>query len=278
MIKLCDLHTHSVFSDGTCTPAEIIDSAISAGLSAIALSDHNTALGLPDFLAYAEGKSIEAVAGVEFSVDYDGKELHLLGLFIPPEHFDGINKLMEEYSARKEQSNIELVESLARSGIILDYDLIKSKTPGGKINRAHIAAEMTAKGYTESIKQAFDEYLSLSAGHYKEPKRQTVWEMIDYINSIGAVPVLAHPFLNLSESELDKFLPLAKARGLVGMECVYSTYNEETTAKAFEMAKAYGLKFSGGSDFHGANKPDISLGIGKGNLQVPYQFVLELRN
>ena len=269
MNKICDLHTHSLFSDGTFTPAEIIDRAIEIGLSAVALTDHNTVGGLSDFLAYAEEKDIEAVAGAEFSVDYSGKELHLLGLFIPQKAFGAVDSLMQEVNARKEKSNIELISSLGRSGYVLDYDEIKRRVKG-TVNRAVIARELTAKGYTASVKEAFDTLLAKGGGHYKEPQRLTVWEMLDFIKSIGAVSVLAHPFLNLSEDELIEFLPLAVERGLVGMECYYSEYNGELTARSLEIASSFGLKESGGSDFHGSSKPDIALGSGKGELEVPY--------
>lgn len=271
-MKICDLHTHSVFSDGTFTPAEIIDSAINIGLSAVALCDHNTIDGLPDFLSAAQGKTIEAVTGAEFSVDLNGKELHLLGLFISPRYFAQISEMTALSNKRKEQSNIELIHSLSKVGVVLDYDEIKQKTPNGQINRAHIAAALTEKGYTLSIKHAFDTLLSRSAGHYKDPQRTTVWEMIGVINSMDAVPVLAHPFLNLCERELVEFLPSAKAQGLKGMECYYSLYDERTTALSLELSERFGLARSGGSDFHGAHKPDISLGVGKGNLQIPYEW------
>ena len=278
MDKWCDLHTHSIFSDGTCSPAEIIDGAIKAGLSAIALTDHNTVDGLPDFMTAAKDKPIEAIPGAEISVDYNGTELHMLGLFIKPEYFPQISELMQVVMHRKEQSNINLIESLARIGIHLDYDEIKRTTPNGQINRAHIATAMTQKGYTHSIEEAFETHLSKSAGFYKEPQRITVWEALDFIQSIGAVSVLAHPFLNLSKNELADFLPLAKEKGLVGIECYYSLYDEETTAASLRIANDFGFLRSGGSDFHGSRKPGIRLGVGKGNLKIPYEWHLDLKH
>lgn len=272
MKKLCDLHTHSVFSDGTCTPGELIDAAVELGLSAVALCDHNNADGLPAFLAAAEGRDITAVCGTEFSVDYSGTELHLLGLFIPEEGFGQVTELMADVIRRKEESNIMLARSLSRAGYTIDYDELKSRSPGGKINRAHFAAELTRLGYTESVKDAFDKLLRPSAGHYVEPERLSVWKTIDFIRSIGAVPVLAHPFLNLSPEKLAEFLPRAKDAGLAGMECRYSLFDNDTAALALELAERFGLKPSGGSDFHGANKPDISLGSGRGGLEVPFEW------
>ena len=273
----CDLHTHSVFSDGTFTPAELIDGALEAELSAIALTDHNTVEGLPDLMRAASGKPIEIVLGSEFSVDYNETELHLLGLFIKPTYFSQISERMQEMMQRKEQSNIHLIDSLSRVGIQLDYDEIKNATPSGKINRAHIASAMMKKGYVQSVAEAFDVYLSKSGGYYKEPKRISVWEMLDFMQSIGAVSVLAHPFLNLSEKELLQFLPAAKEKGLIGMECYYSLNDTPTTYTSLRIANEFGLLPSGGSDFHGLRKPDIGLGVGKGNLKIPFEWYLALK-
>lgn len=276
-MQKCDLHTHSVYSDGTYTPNEIIDASIGMGLSAVALCDHNTVDGLPEFLTAAENKNIEAIAGAEFSVDYNGTELHLLGLFIPENQFAHISQLMDEVIERKKQSNINLIASLNCAGYKINYAHIKESTPNGKFNRAHIAAELTRKGYTKSISHAFDTLLSPEAGYYVEPKRLLFLEMVEFLKSVGAIPVLAHPFLNLSESEIEALLPIAKEKGLVGMECYYSLYDEKTTDAAFHLIEKYKLKCSGGSDFHGENKPDIQLGVGKGNLRIPYHWANMLK-
>lgn len=276
-MKTCDLHTHSVFSDGTFTPTELIHSAESIGLSAVALCDHNTVDGLSEFLKAAENKSVEAVCGCEFSVTFEEKELHLLALFINEKYFAEISEMMQRYNLLKEESNINLIDALNRAGFNISYDEIKAQTPNGKFNRAHIAAELTRKGYTASIKEAFKTLLSKSGGYYKEPQRPDFFKMLEIISSMGAVSVLAHPFLNLDEERLSALLPLAKEKGLVAMECFYSLYDEETTKKSIELCDKFGLKYSGGSDFHGENKPDIRLGVGKGNLNIPYEWALNLK-
>ena len=278
MRKICDLHTHSTFSDGTFTPEELINESIKIGLSAVALCDHNTVEGIPQFLSAAKNKNIEAVAGSEFSVDYNEKELHLLALFIPSNYLSQVSALMLESNARKEQNNINLIEALRKNGYILDYDEIKSKTPMGKVNRAHIGAALTEKGYTKSVNDAFSTLLSTDAGFYKAPERPSVWNIIDFILSINAIPVLAHPLLNLSQEQLKEFLPLAKQKGLVGIECKYSLYTVQEEKFSIDIADSFSLKYSGGSDFHGSIKPDITLGIGKGNLQIPYEWYLNLKN
>lgn len=273
MGKFCDLHTHSVFSDGTCTPGEILREASQLGLSAVALCDHNTVDGLPSFLAAAKETDVTAICGTEFSVDFQGKELHLLGLFIPEAAFGQVSDLMRAVIEAKEKSNIALVESLNRAGYVLDYETIKAQFPDAKISRVHIGAELTRLGYTASVSDAFRSLLAKGGGHYVEPRRLGFFEMIDFIRSIHAVPVLAHPLLNLSTQELAQVLPAARRRGLAGMECLYSTYSEKETNVSRFLAAQNGLIPSGGSDFHGTNKPDIHLGTGKGNLRVPAQWV-----
>lgn len=279
MELFCDLHTHSTFSDGTCTPAELIDLAEAAGLSAIALTDHNTVAGLPDFLTAAKGRKVEAVPGIEFSTDYQGTELHVLGLYIRPEHYGTITEKMNQMLEEKDRSNRNLVLALKQVGLNLDYDKIKTATPTGQVNRAVIGAEIARLGYADSVKDAFAKYLSAKRGFYRPPKRPEALEMIRFLKSIGAVAVLAHPFLNLKrEEDLRGFLTEAVAAGLDGMEVLYPLFDDKATRLAQALAREFRLLSSGGSDFHGANKPDIFLGIGKGNLRIPLTYLIQLKN
>lgn len=277
MEQYCDLHVHSTFSDGTLTPRELLQAARDAGLSSIALTDHNTVKGLPDFMEAAKGFPVKAVPGIEFSVDYLGTELHLLGLYLQPSHYAPITAMMEDFLRRKEQSNMDLVDKLNTAGFRLDYEQIKPKD-AGYVNRAHIAAAMTEKGYTASIKEAFKLYLSPRHSYYVPPKRADVFETIAFIKSIGAVAVLAHPFLNLEEEALRRFLPKAVNAGLDGMEVLYPLFDGQQSSILAAMAAESGLLPSGGSDFHGANKPHIQLGIGQGDLRIPECYQLALRN
>lgn len=277
MADFCDLHIHSTFSDGTDTPTALVAMAEEKGLGAIALTDHNTVAGLPEFLRAAEGKKVHAVTGTEFSTDYNGIELHILGLFLKQEHFAQITDLLEDYRIRKDQSNADLVAKLNAAGYAIDYDRIKNSTPEGQVNRALIAAELTRLGYTESIQDAFKKLLSPKCGYYVPPTRPDPFETIRFIKSMGAVAVLAHPFLNLNEAQLREFLTQAVPAGLDGMETLYSTYDEETTALACAIAQEFGILQSGGSDYHGGNKPHIKLGIGQGKLAIPYKWMTALQ-
>ncbi len=278
MAPVCDLHTHSVFSDGTFTPAQLIDAAREGGLSAIALCDHNTVAGLPEFLAAAQDGPVQAIPGVEFTTVWEDTELHILGLFISPERYGAVTALLEDMLAKKEQSNRCLMQNLNAQGIALSYEQVAAATPNGQVNRAVIGHEMVRLGYCGTVKEAFQRWLSVDRGNYIPPERLEALDVIPFIKSIGAVAVLAHPFLSIREAErVERFLAEAKPRGLDAMEVYYSTYSPETTALAETMAASYGLLPSGGSDFHGENKPDIRIGVGRGDLEIPLELVKKLQ-
>ena len=274
---MIDLHTHSTCSDGTCVPAELIALAEEAGLTAVALCDHNTVKGLPEFLAAAEGSPVTAVPGVEFSTEHEGVELHILGLFIPTGHYGTVTKFLDRILEEKERSNRDLIRALNAVGMELDYDAIRADHPDGVINRAVIAGEMVRKGYVSSVKEAFSQWLSPKRGYYHPPRRPGSLEIIRLIRSIGCVSVLAHPFLDLDEGGLRRFLSDAVPAGLDGMETRYSRFSEEQSRLAARIAREFGLLESGGSDFHGEIKPDIRMGTGTGALSVPDAFLIRLR-
>ena len=276
MEKYCDLHTHSVYSDGTLTPGELIDAAIAANLSALALTDHNTITGLQDFTDSASGKPIEIVRGTEFTTAYQGTELHILGLFIRPESYADINEYINKATILKEESNYRLIKKLRERGYDITFvDILEGSR--GHVNRANIAAELLKKGYIGSIAEGFDTILSKKYGLYEPPERLSSLETISFIRSIGAVAVWAHPYIHMNFEQAEEFLPKAVDCGLQGMETEYTLYSGETTERAKEVCHRYGLHESGGSDFHGANKPDVLLGKGKGNLAIPYEFYEKLR-
>lgn len=280
METFCDLHTHSTYSDGTCTPAEIIAQADALGLSAVALTDHNTVAGIPDFLAAARDSCVEAIPGVEISTGYHGTEVHIVGLFLPPDRLEEVACFVERINHLKERNYRALAERLQRAGYSIDYDTIRESHPQGTVNRAVIARVLLEKGYVSSIEDAFQTLLSRpgQGGYYLPPDRIHANNAVHFLASLGAVPILAHPFLTFTEETLRRFLPWSKHHGLIAMETMYSTYSPETTALARNIAREFGLKESGGSDFHGQTKPHISLGTGKGSLSVPSSIVDKLKN
>ena len=275
MKRLCDLHTHSTASDGSLTPTQLVELAKQSGLAAVALCDHNTVEGLPEFLETARTCGIEGVPAVEFTTEHKNTELHIIAMFVETAYYGEITARMEEFKYRKEKSNLDLVTALQRAGIPLDYDRIRQGH--SYVNRAHIGQELTRLGYTESVQAAFKTYLSPKQGYYVPPKRQDALETIRFIRSMGAVAVLAHPFLDLDETALREFLPDAKNCGLDAMETMYAKYDAEQTRCAKKLAEEFSVLQSGGSDFHGTPKPDIFLGRGRGDLEIPYGLLEELK-
>lgn len=254
-----DLHTHSNYSDGTWTPRQILEAAAAMDLT-VALTDHNSVSGLPEWMTVAAQLGVEAVPGTELSTDYHGKELHIVALFIPPEAYEPIRAYVAEGDRLKDQSNRDLIARLQKAGFAIDYEQILAKTPDGRVNRANIGAELVAKGYVDSVKAAFDTLLKEKHGFYVPPKRPDAYDTIGFIRSIGALPVLAHPYLSMTAEEVEAFLPEAVDRGLCAMETRYTTYDDATTALAQRVAQRFGLLESGGSDFHGEVKPNNPLG------------------
>ncbi|MCD7859216.1 MAG: PHP domain-containing protein [Firmicutes bacterium] len=266
---MIDLHTHSTASDGTDSPAALARAARAAGLGAIALTDHNNVDALPEFLTESGKIGLTAVAGVEFSTEWRGTELHLLGLFLDEASFPAICGAMESLRRSKEQSNRELAERLCAAGYDVPYDEAAALAGGNYVNRAHFATLLARKGYVPDRTAAFRRLLDEGRGFYfPAPRPQTI-DMIAFTRSLHAVPVLAHPYLNLSQEQLLELLPAACEAGLAGMEAFYSEYSRETTALALETAVRHNLVPSGGSDYHGGNKPYIRLGIGRGDLFTP---------
>ena len=251
MAQYTDLHTHSVFSDGTLTPTE-------KNLSSVALTDHDTVDGTEEFLQAGKKYGVEAVSGIEFAAYYDflGKktEIHIVGLFI-----DHKNKELLDATARikkqRYERNIKMLEKLTEIGFPMTYDELYEISGCGNCTRAHYAQLMYKKGYTKSVNEAFEKYISLGLPGFVPRKLITPKEAIEIIRGAGGIPIL----------------------GLMGMEVMYSTFRSEQEREITRIATEEGLLFSGGSDFHGKNKADIDLGTGRGNLKIPEEFYIKLK-
>ena len=274
-MAFCDLHTHSTASDGTVSPQELVEKAQQIGLGAVALTDHNTLTGLPEFVQAARGTTVRAVPGIEISTEYEGHEVHIVGLFLTPQAGLELEEHLKIFEQEKEENNRELVDALNRAGYRISWERLRQRVMG-RMNRAHIAAALTEAGYSQSPEEAFRTILRPDGDFYHPPHCPQSLQVLEMLRDLKICPVLAHPFLSLHSQQLTEFLPKAKTRGLMGMEVFYSTYDRRTTEAAQAMAEHYGLLPSGGSDFHGAIKPDIQLGVGRGNLQIPMQWLEQL--
>jgi len=276
-----DLHTHSTFSDGTLTPEEIVLLAKEKGLKAVAITDHDTLDGIDEFMWAGKKHGIETVPGIEFASYYDflGRkvEIHIVGLFIDHNNAT-IKTATEKIKQQRYERNIKMIEKLTEIGFPMTYDELYEISGCGNCTRAHYAQLMFKKGYTKTVNEAFDKYISLGLPGHVPRKLITPKEAIEIITAAGGIPVLAHAALyKLDYDAIRKLVKELKVCGLKAMEVMYSTFKPEQEREITRIAKEENLIFSGGSDYHGKNKADIDLGTGRGNLKIPYTFLEALK-
>ncbi len=279
---MIDLHTHSTFSDGTFTPAELISSAQAIGLSAIALTDHDTVAGVPVLQAAAKKSNVEVVPGVEISVDVklpNKGHMHILGLLIDPSHAElkqTLTFLARERALRGER----IVENLQRLGMEVSQQELQEMAGEGAVGRPHVARILLQKGYVRDIQEAFDRFLGKGCPGYVDKKKLDEAGAIRLIHNAGGLAILAHPqYMNFSAfaETREKILQL-KMLGLDGVEVFYSGMPGDFQKALQSLAIEENLAISGGSDFHGENKPDISLGSGRDNdLHIPLEILEALK-
>ena len=280
---MVDLHVHSTCSDGTFTPEELVDYAIKKGLTAFALTDHDTVSGLDRAIHYAASlrhtpvQIPEVIPGIELSTEYQGKDIHMVGLFIDY-HQPNFARYLEDFIHSRENRNKKMCALLREHGIDITYEALLAEFPGAVITRAHFARYLLSHGYIQSLKEAFDRYVGDRCPCFVPREKVTPAQAVELILGAGGVPVLAHPILyHMSDDRLEALVAELKSIGLVGIEAIYSTYNTAEERQIRGLASKYGLKISGGSDFHGANKPKIDLGTGWGKLYVPDEVLEKLR-
>ena len=272
-----DLHVHSNRSDGSETPSALVDMALEKGLAAFALTDHDTTDGLDDALAYAADKDIEVIPGIEFSTEYEGRDIHVVGLYIDytEEHFQ---HYLKDFQNSRNLRNQKMCKKLQEHGVDITYEQLLAEYSGSVLTRAHYARFLLAHGYVKGLPEAFDRYVGDHAPCYIPREKVTPMQAVHLILQSGGVPILAHPILyHMSDERLDKLVATLKQEGLAGIEAIYSTYNAAEERQIRKLAAKYELLLSGGSDFHGAAKPGLSLGNGYGKLYVPYEILAGMK-
>ncbi|AVX20236.1 hypothetical protein SAMN02745885_02356 [Carboxydocella sporoproducens DSM 16521] len=273
---MIDLHTHTTASDGTFRPAELVELAYKQGLAALAITDHDVVDGLAEGIARGRELGLPVISGVEISVEWQGREMHILGYYIDHQHPQLLQNLAQLREFRA-QRNPKMVEKLQALGIEITMAEVEAKAQGQVVGRPHFAAVLLEKGVVSSVNEAFDKYLARGGLAYVPKERLTPREGITLIRQAGGVPVLAHPrYLGLAQSQLVDLARELRDYGLAGIEVYYSENSEADTAQARAVAEELGLVMTGGTDFHGTNKPEIQLGRGHGNLSIPYSLVEEL--
>ena len=278
-MKLIDLHVHSNCSDGTLSPEEVVHYAKSKGLSAIALTDHDTVTGIDLALQKGLEIGITVVPGIEFSADYMGKEVHILGYYIDYKQQELLEKLDALVESRKKR-NLLILDKLAALNMPLTFeDLGEGCHPGTVLTRAHFAAALLRKGYVATRDEAFAKYIGAGKPAYVPREHFTAVECIQMIHKAGGLAALAHPKLyGFSNSEITQILKDLKSKGLDGVECVYSTHSKDEIAHLLQVCSNLKLLPTGGSDFHGDNKPNLDMGTGYGHLQISFELLQALKN
>lgn len=275
--KLIDLHTHSTESDGTLSPEELIKHAKEQGLSAIALTDHDAISGIEKARPVADELGLEFVPGVELSTDYQGQEVHILGYYIDTEQPEFLKQL-KEFVDTREQRNEKMAVLLQQEGFDITMDALTAENPDSVITRAHFARYLVEHGFVKDRETVFAKYLGDGCKCYVPREKITPFEAIRLIQLGGGLAFFAHPVLcHMNHDRLRFFIKSLKEAGLNGLEAIYSMNAPGDERNMIKFAEEFDLLISGGSDFHGSNKPQIQLGAGKGNLRIPYEILERIK-
>jgi len=270
---MIDLHCHSTFSDGSYSPTRLVEMGVEAGLTALALTDHDCMAGIPEFLAAGEGKDIRLVPGIELSVDCDCGQMHMLGYWMDIADRE-LNAQLEWVRDGRAMRNRQILENLNGLGFAMTWEEVLAHAGDGVVGRPHFAQVMIEKGYAKDKNEAFDRWLGDGKPGYADRPRLTAERAIELVRGAGGVAVLAHPFtIRVGKERMAALVAHLAEAGLAGMECHYSEHSADLTKEYLALAAATGLVPTGGSDFHGAMSPGVSLGTGMGGLNVPDETV-----
>ncbi len=272
-----DLHLHTTHSDGSCTPTDVIERAHHAGVTVLAITDHDIMTGVPEAIAVGQQHGIEVIPGLEISSSFGESELHILGYFLDWQD-EELNGRLTTLRESRHRRNPKIIERLQGLGINVTYDEIRRLAGTESVGRPHIARALIEKGVVSSAKEAFDRFLADGKPAYVPRELPNPAEAIQWIKAGRGLAVLAHPtWVKVADRSLNDLVRSLKEQGLDGVEVYYSTHNPRQTREYLSLAQQLGLLVTGGSDFHGLTKPDIEVGIGKGTLHVSASLLPKLR-
>ncbi|MDK1031903.1 MAG: PHP domain-containing protein [Planctomycetia bacterium] len=271
--RFVDLHTHSNVSDGVLSPSELVQRAAAAGLSAIALTDHDSVQGVTEAADQADKSGIEVVPGVEIGADFTNGALHILGYFLDVNN-EHLRERLGWLCTTREERNQEMVDKLNSLGLEITLDDVKGTNPSIVITRAHFAAALIKKGYVTEWQEAFDRYLGRDGAAYVGRDHFTAVEAMDLIHSAGGLTSLAHPKqLNRPMEEVSTIVAEYAEGGLDAIEVDSSDHDLELKRAYVEIAQRHGLLMTGGSDYHGIDTRGLRIGKGSGDRLMPYEYL-----
>lgn len=267
---MIDLHFHSTFSDGSFSPEELVELGASAGLTAMALTDHDSTRGVSAFLTAAAAKGIRAMSGLELSVDVPNITVHILAYGCDPDN-GPLNEALVQIRDGRYRRNVEILSKLSKLGCYLTWGEV-SAYAGDKevVARPHFAQALIDKGFARSKQDAFDRFLAKGAAAYVDRFRLGPEMALKLIRDAGGVAVLAHPALcGLDSAKLRDFIGKLTAWGLSGIEAYYTGHTAAQVAEYLGYTRVFELIATGGTDFHGTMSPALKIGVGSGSLNVP---------
>lgn len=276
MTRMIDLHVHTTASDGTFTPSDVVLLAKKAGLAAMAVTDHDTVNGIDEAVDKAKEVNLELIPGIEISVG-DTENIHIIGLYIEHKNTELV-RVVDIMKKNRLERNLELISNVQKEGFDISYEKICETMNTDNAGRLHIAHYMQKNGMTSDYRKIFKKYLIPGAKTYVPMKNISEQEGIHTILKSGGIPVLAHiNYLKQNDTDTEKTVKRLMGYGLKGIEVFYSGYDKRTEKLAHRISEKYNLIKSGGTDFHGARRPGVYLGTGRGNLCVPYEFLIDIK-
>lgn len=273
---MIDLHAHSMYSDGMDTPVEIIRKAKNLGLEAIAITDHDCIAGLDEASEEANKLGVNFIKGIELSVTYGEKRLiHILGLGIDPSK-EGFKSLYQIYRESRHKQLGHVIKGLNKRGIYPEMDEVLELSPDGYLDRQTVGRWLLQKGISKSMHSSWVDYLDVFP--YKDGELITMKSAFELIKAGGGKSFMAHfhkpiGLKGYSESQCHAILSDLKSLGLDGLECYYPDYTDENIRQVNTYVKKYDFLISGGTDYHGSNRPSVELGIGTGDMRVPNELL-----
>ncbi len=273
-----DLHVHSSASDGSLSPREVVAAAKAQGLRAIALTDHDTIEGLDEALAAGAALGLEVIPGIEISADHEPGSMHILGLFID-HHHPPLDKQLQVLKQARADRNPQIIAKLQKLGLAITMAEVQAVSGGGQVGRPHIAQVLVNQGYVAGFQEAFEKYIGNHGPAYVSKFRFAPRDAIAMITAAGGLASLAHPFtLEYSSiGHLKMILQQLREWGLTALEVYYPEHPPERQAQYKKLAQELGLLITGGSDFHGAIKPEVKIGLVGPGQHVGYDLVEKLK-
>jgi len=275
---MIDLHAHTSCSDGSLTPRQLVALATEVGLSAVAITDHDSVEGVDEGLAAGAEYGVEVVPGVEIPLEFERFTLDMLGYFLCGTPTDEFRARLERLRRERDDRNAQILAKLSELGFPLEAAELAEAADGEAVGRPHIGEAMRRRGYVDSITEAFERFLRRGAPAFVDRRRLGLSEAVSLICSSGGVPVIAHPgIIRTDASGLERLVREAVRLGAGGLECHYPLHDAGTLERCLALAAKYGLVATGGSDFHGAMKPESRLGHGYAGEPIPDSVLAELK-